>query len=156
MVAAGGLYRWGSSQEAWGNVNPNLEWAPSGWTRYNGPQPKTGRLNVILAILLNSFGISSWGWIHLKVDFGNFPTSTHGLQTIFGAKSYGLSKLPLPGGTNWCGPIWSSILAFLSCLLSLQSGSCPKFLRIRKASQEFSSTPFMDDGLWTARNEFTW
>jgi hypothetical protein len=32
-------------------------------------------------------------------------------------------------------------------LLSLQSGSCPMFLRIRKASQEFSSTPFMDDGL---------
>jgi hypothetical protein len=30
MVAAGGLYRWGGSQEAWGGVNPNLEWAPSG------------------------------------------------------------------------------------------------------------------------------
>jgi hypothetical protein len=65
MVAAGGLYRWGSNQEAWRGLNPNLEWAPSGLNKIQGPQPKIGskpktrRLNVILAILLNSFGISS-------------------------------------------------------------------------------------------------
>ena len=41
----------------------------------------------------------------MKIEFKSFPTNTHGLQSIYGAKSYGLPKLPLPGGPNWYGPI---------------------------------------------------
>jgi hypothetical protein len=80
----------------------------------------------------------------MKVDFKTFPISTHGPQITLGVMRYGHLNLALPGGPNCHGPNWMpsgpnspselvarrSELTFLSLLLSLQSGSCPKFLII--------------------------
>ena len=124
-------------------------------------QPMSRSLNVILVIPLSTRGISSWGWIHTKVNFKVLPTSAHGPQTTSGVMSYVLLKLPLPGGPNWHGPNWhSKVVAWRSELarseLAIQTGCpcrgsfsfnlmhAPKFLIIRKSSKGFSSTPFRE------------
>ena len=117
---------------------------------------------VLWQIILSSGQIWWWWcWIHLKVHFNMFPTSTHGSRATSRVKIYAHLNLVLPAGLN----AWSETLVRTTgCYLcsNLQAapthliGSSPLFVNINKPSSWLRIIQFWELYVWTGINEFTW
>ena len=126
--------------------------------RWGSVQP---RRSIILWQIVLSFRQNWWrGWVHLKVDFNIFPTSTYGPRAtskwrfmpisiwwFLHVRTRGPNLLPLD--PNW---LLSDLPPGLNLLLTLShlAGSSPMLLNVNKPSSWFSSIQFWEHYVWTA------
>ena len=114
--------------------------APSGLDEIQKTQPKYGRPNIILTIILSSKRIWWWGWIHLKVDFISFSWSTWTPQMEYGWSRGRRYKLVL----SCCPkPVHAKPLPFLSS---------PSFL----SKTRVHAFPLYKYNGHEVKNELTW